>query len=122
MPPRPLNASERHMLAMVEVCSAGRVEIAGVRDDEWRDLRPCSVKHCFLYRLFGADGELIYVGITTWVLGVRWQTHRRKRDWWSEIAYAWIECYPSGWIALIAEREAIMREGPRCNVRSAVNR
>lgn len=41
----------------------------------------------FLYRLFDAEMNLLYVGIT-WNPFVRWTAHSRSKGWWSEVAHA----------------------------------
>lgn len=68
-----------------------------------------------LYRHFGADGSLLYVGISlSWP--ARTKAHVRQSRWFEEVARVEIERFPSRDEALRAEREAIKSEGPRFNV------
>ena len=40
----------------------------------------------FLYRLYGEEMELLYVGIT-WNPFARWTAHSRKHDWWDQVSH-----------------------------------
>lgn len=68
-----------------------------------------------LYRFYGAEDALLYVGITD-QLGVRWHNHSRKKPWWPEVQRQTAEWYPSRSEAAAAEIEAIQTEHPRHNV------
>lgn len=72
-----------------------------------------------LYRFFGRDGTLLYVGITEH-LGTRWHSHSRKKPWWPEVQRHTAEWYPTRAEAAAAEVEAIRNEHPRYNVCHAV--
>jgi hypothetical protein len=71
----------------------------------------------YVYRLFSADEELLYIGITTDPY-VRWRQHQRSKPWADEVAsyslqrFAWID------LAQAAEVLAITTENPRYNIRS----
>lgn len=67
-----------------------------------------------LYRAFDSDGELLYVGATV-NPGHRFQTHS-GRDWWLEVASITLERFAEWEDLAAAEREAIIREGPKYNV------
>lgn len=68
-----------------------------------------------LYRHFGADGSLLYVGISlSWP--ARTKAHSRSSHWFDQVARVEVERYPNRAAALEAEREAIKREGPKHNV------
>lgn len=68
-----------------------------------------------LYRHFGADGSLLYVGISlSWP--ARTRAHSRHSVWFAQVAKVEIEQFSSRQEALNAEREAIGRERPRFNV------
>lgn len=68
-----------------------------------------------LYRFFGVDDVLLYVGITDH-LGTRWHNHSRKKPWWPEVQRQTAEWHPSREAAAAAEIEAIQTEHPRHNV------
>jgi hypothetical protein len=72
-----------------------------------------------LYRFFDADGELLYVGITS-VGGVRWSQHKSSKPWWPEIVTASLAHYETRTEAMAAESEAIRAEGPKHNRAGAV--
>jgi predicted GIY-YIG superfamily endonuclease len=67
-----------------------------------------------LYRFFDTEGELLYVGITV-NPGTRWAEHKNK-PWWSGVASATLEQFPSRDAAEEAEITAIRAENPRYNV------
>lgn len=70
-----------------------------------------------LYRLYDADHELLYVGITK-NLGQRWVAHRRdkrKKPWWGQVDHREITWYKSRPDALFAEHRAIVNERPLHN-------
>ena len=71
-----------------------------------------------VYRLYDAEGQLLYVGMTG-NLGVRYAEHRRDKPWWSEVARRSATWYPSRKEALAVERLAIRDEGPKYNKRGA---
>jgi predicted GIY-YIG superfamily endonuclease len=68
-----------------------------------------------LYRCYDADGELLYVGITS-NPRVRMNSHRAHAQWWESCVRRTMEWYPSRPEALAAERKAISDENPRHNV------
>lgn len=70
----------------------------------------------YLYRVFDADGSLLYVGISA-DPDARIESHRRSKPWWPEVASATLEEYPSGDAVAAAEALAIATEQPRYNVR-----
>jgi len=69
-----------------------------------------------LYRMFRADGSLLYVGISDQVLA-RWSSHSRERPWWSEVQRFEVEQFDSRDDALRAEAQAIVDERPLHNIR-----
>ena len=68
-----------------------------------------------LYRFYGTDGELLYVGITM-NPAARWESHRKQKPWWAEVVGMTVERCVDREAALLAEREAIIRERPAYNV------
>lgn len=68
-----------------------------------------------LYRAFGADGELLYVGISNSVLR-RITEHGTTKDWWMNVTRTESEWFPTRVEAEEAERVAIQREHPLHNV------
>jgi hypothetical protein len=72
--------------------------------------------HYTVYRLFDADGRLLYVGCTG-NLSQRLHHHRLYRPWWSEVSLTMVEHFDTKAEALATEREAIDSEGARYNAR-----
>ena len=68
-----------------------------------------------LYRLFGDEDILLYIGITD-KFGTRWQQHARLQPWWPEVRRQTVEWHPDRDAAEDAEEEAIRTERPRYNV------
>lgn len=67
-----------------------------------------------LYRLFGSDGQLLYIGVSC-DLRSRFAQHSSSQRWWPQVARRKVEWLASRKEALAAERAAIMRERPRFN-------
>jgi predicted GIY-YIG superfamily endonuclease len=59
-----------------------------------------------LYRLFDAEGVLLYVGISK-EFGTRWHQHARSQPWWGEVHHQTIEWHESRADAEAAEETAI---------------
>jgi predicted GIY-YIG superfamily endonuclease len=72
-----------------------------------------------LYRLFGHDGRLLYVGCTMQVFSARLDQHLHEKMWAPEIASWTVETFPDRLSALLAERTAIQSEAPLHNVRDS---
>lgn len=68
-----------------------------------------------LYRFYGDQGQLLYIGVTL-DPGTRWKTHSKDKPWWSLVASITVEQHPSRGTVLRAERAAIIEEHPRYNV------
>lgn len=68
-----------------------------------------------LYRLFGEDDALLYIGISK-TFGRRWTQHAGAKPWWPEVRHQAIDWHPDWATAHKAETEAIEREKPRHNV------
>ena len=67
-----------------------------------------------VYRCFGSDGQLLYVGHTN-CHPVRMRKHEYTAQWWPEVADIQIERFPSLAEAREAEERAIASERPRYN-------
>ncbi len=67
------------------------------------------------YRLYSAEGALLYVGVGV-SPGGRVQTHRHRQPWGPEIAVVVIDWWPSERVAHLAERQTIRDERPLHNV------
>jgi predicted GIY-YIG superfamily endonuclease len=74
----------------------------------------CNKKSC-VYWLYDADGELLYVGLTTNPLG-RISQHRSRQPWGKEIDDYEVEWFPNRETAKSAERAAIHYDNPLHNV------
>lgn len=69
-----------------------------------------------LYRHFDKDGCLLYVGVSLSAIN-RLVQHRDASHWFSEIASVKITQFPDRTSALAAEKDAILKENPRHNLR-----
>lgn len=70
-----------------------------------------------VYRFHGADGRLLYVGISKDPL-VRWQEHMGRR-WWTKVASYEVRWHPSRADARAEEKRAMADESPVYNIHSA---
>jgi predicted GIY-YIG superfamily endonuclease len=71
-----------------------------------------------LYRLYGSDGRLLYVGISD-QLGRRWEEHLRSKPWWPKVQRMTSEWHADRPAAVLAEIAAIEAERPVYNVKHA---
>lgn len=71
-----------------------------------------------VYRLFAADGSLLYVGKTSRGL-LRVHEHATSAAWWTQVAYQTFEHFETESQALAAEEHAIRSEHPLHNTRHA---
>lgn len=78
-------------------------------------LRENENREHYLYRLFDAQDNLLYVGVT-FMPGNRFDQHRREKHWWDQVARKEIEPFESRSSALDAERSVIAAEAPRHNL------
>lgn len=67
-----------------------------------------------VYRLYDADDELLYVGMTN-NIDRRFGTHAEGKFWWPEVARREVAWLDSRTDAMVAERTAIRNENPRHN-------
>ncbi len=77
--------------------------------------RDGAVKPHALYRFFGPEGELLYVGITN-NPSRRFTQHGVEREWWSEVETIKMERHPNRDTVLQQEKLAIQQERPKYNV------
>lgn len=68
-----------------------------------------------LYRLYAADGTLLYIGVTGNLLA-RFRDHRYKKAWWPQVAGMRLDYYGSHAEAEEAESAAVRSESPVHNV------
>jgi hypothetical protein len=71
-----------------------------------------------LYRLFDADGALLYVGIANSPES-RWSQHAKTKEWWHLVADKTICWFDTRVVAADAEIKAIQAERPRFNIMHA---
>ena len=72
------------------------------------------------YRLFGADGDLLYIG-STGLFRARMRQHRRTTEWPSELTATWqAVAWPTRREAYDVEEKMIATEHPRYNVRGTL--
>lgn len=74
-----------------------------------------------LYRIFGEDGSLIYVGISAHPVQ-RIKEHSKAKPWWGEVANVTMEHFPTRRDARRAEDSAILSEMPIHNIQGALSR
>lgn len=70
-----------------------------------------------LYRLFDADGALLYIGITISPQD-RMKEHSWRKPWWPEVQRSTVEWHDTWHAAAEAEQAAISAEEPKYNVSS----
>ena len=68
-----------------------------------------------LYRHFNADGVLLYVGISLSAL-YRLSQHADHSEWYNEISKVEMEHFCDRPSAMVAERKAVISEGPLHNI------
>jgi hypothetical protein len=73
-----------------------------------------------LYRLYGKDSELLYVGITG-TPGQRMTQHANTQSWWPGVVRKTMVWYPTRGDACDAEATAIDVEKPKYNLRKNTN-
>ena len=76
---------------------------------------PHADKRSYMYRIFDAQGRLIYVG-STHNPEARIYSHRQVMWWSGTIHRIKIQVFPNRQAAMDAEREAIQTEHPRWNI------
>ena len=69
-----------------------------------------------LYRHFNKDNELLYVGISLNALN-RLAQHKDHSHWFNNITNVQIEQFETRELALKAEREAVLKENPKHNIK-----
>lgn len=70
---------------------------------------------CAVYRMFAADGHLLYIGASTNLL-VRVKDHERLKPWFKTVAAVTLVWFPTGDEARAAEKLAIATEQPEWNI------
>jgi hypothetical protein len=70
----------------------------------------------WLYRLYDAQGTLLYVGITRRAIRLRMYGHKSRSCWWPEVAGRFLVRYEDRRSAWDAETRAIAGERPQHNV------
>lgn len=68
-----------------------------------------------LYRFFDAGGTLLYIGRTI-NPGRRWREHEKSAHWYPAVASVTREVFPTAEAVSLAERAAIVAEGPLYNI------
>lgn len=68
-----------------------------------------------LYRLYGCDGSLLYVGISNSPLR-RWKQHATTKDWWYSVDVIVLVPFGSLETARLVERQIIRDERPFINI------
>jgi len=67
-----------------------------------------------VYRLYDADGGLLYIGCSSH-FPQRWYQHSKDKSWWPQVAVREITWYGSYEEAVTVERAAILDENPLYN-------
>jgi predicted GIY-YIG superfamily endonuclease len=69
----------------------------------------------WLYRIYDAEGGLLYVGVTNQCVK-RFDQHGQERTWWRDVASITVEHVPDRGAVAAAELKAIQEENPRHNI------
>ena len=78
---------------------------------EWRQPSPETA----VYRIYDANDQLLYVGITNDLI-IRWIGHRSDKLWWRREAHRYdVRWYPNRDVAKAEEKQAIITESPKYN-------
>jgi GntR family transcriptional regulator len=72
-----------------------------------------------LYRLYDAEGGLLYVGVTR-NISMRFNQHQGTKAWWPEVRRKTMTWYGSRAAARAAEETAVADEKPRYNKEEAI--
>ena len=70
---------------------------------------------CYLYRAYGAESNLLYVGIS-YKPKLRMTQHQRDSKWWPDHDRYTAQRFDSRTLAEAAERKAVKSENPKFNV------
>lgn len=81
---------------------------AGSIEPSWMD------QENVVYRLWGEEGDLLYVGVTAHLRERMW-SHQAHKPWWDEVAAITVERHESRQDAERAEAKAILEEVPGKN-------
>lgn len=73
-----------------------------------------------MYRLFDAEGVLLYVGISN-EPPVRYTAHSYDKPWWHEVVEKTEQWFPNRAAALKVEADAIANEMPKYNLAGSPN-
>lgn len=68
-----------------------------------------------LYRIFAAEGRLLYVGVS-YLPDRRLEQHAATKFWWTEVGEVEVEWFANRDEAEAAERDAIHHENPEHNI------
>lgn len=83
---------------------------------DWLTSEERAFGHGGLYRFYGADRHLLYVGISRH-MEVRWGAHRNTAKWWTQVEFVAVSFFPEGcgvWPDQ-AEKASIAHEDPPFN-------
>lgn len=75
---------------------------------------PLADRQTAVYRLFDAEGALLYIGMAH-DLYMRFNSHRAQKPWWPYTGYATVEWFANRDGARRHEALAIIKERPRFN-------
>jgi excisionase family DNA binding protein len=74
-----------------------------------------------VYKLYGADADLLYVGSTT-DLAVRFYQHSVSAPWWPEVLRLEVEEHPNRAVMLDAEKRLVQELHPPYNTKHRIPR
>lgn len=69
----------------------------------------------YLYRIYTADHELLYIGITDNITR-RLGDHSKQQPWWATAHHYQLDAHPTRFAAETAERQTIRDEHPQHNI------
>lgn len=114
---RPTAKAHRGRVAAYDPTSRSALSEARTNDDLAARFFDDDTGPTTVYYLHNTDHELLYVGITSSSRGMlRFREHAKSKEWWTQVAYASFEHFPSRVKAAAREASVIRALNPPHNL------